>query len=782
MGKWKNQALTMHPVFFDPLNKKVYMKESGNIDSLQYMEDPGAIEVQADRQVRFRFFAPEAKTVEVAGLGGTMGNEHFSLKPEGNGYFSATVDGIKPGFHYHNWYVDGVEVQNPHGAFGYGCFKAINFFEMPEEGTDFYYLKEVPHGDVRIMKYKSQVNSHIKACFVYTPPGYEEKRDREYPVLYLQHGAGENETGWIWSGKLNLILDNLIKEKKCTEMIVVMCCGYSFIPETDPVFYPGDFDRELTEDCIPCIEKEFRVKKGRAYRAIAGLSMGSAQAMLTFDKHQNLFGYLGVFSGMADTELDKILTEKTYVAHHIFLSCGKGEERLLEKQQTACVQLLEQGISCSRASYNGFHEWHVWRESLREFAALLFKEDGIEGITTDIMDKQGSEPRTQISGEMLRKQTWEEQILFFDPAYKKILFAVDDKGNPAGRYRDIHHGVEIEGKAEVSFWFLAPDAEKVEVEVYGMKRLKLNRADGEEGSQGYWTVRLEGIEPGFHYHEYYVNGNPVLNPMAPVGYGAFKALNFFEMPETDFHEYLLSDIPHGQIHLNYYQSSQTGRTKMCYVYTPPGYTRNIEKRYPVLYLQHGGGENETGWIWQGKIDNIADCLIAEGRMRDMIIVMNSGYAFRRDGSSHHSLGSFDEELVKDCIPFIDHMYRTVPERESRAMAGLSMGGMQTQRTVFRNPEFFAWAGIFSGGLVIEDKDSDYRQILYDRSSFEKIFQMLFVACGTRDGFYSTTKEAVMKVKAHGIPLEVFEEEGGHDWTFWRHCAKEFLPKLFIKTI
>lgn len=241
MGKWKNQALTMHPVFFDPLNKKVYMKESGNIDSLQYMEDPGAIEVQEDRQVRFRFFAPEAKTVEVAGLGGTMGNEHFSLKPEGNGYFSATVDGIKPGFHYHNWYVDGVEVQNPHGAFGYGCFKAINFFEMPEEGTDFYYLKEVPHGDVRIMKYKSQVNSHIKACFVYTPPGYEEKRDREYPVLYLQHGAGENETGWIWSGKLNLILDNLIKEKKCTEMIVVMCCGYSFIPETAPVFLSRGF-------------------------------------------------------------------------------------------------------------------------------------------------------------------------------------------------------------------------------------------------------------------------------------------------------------------------------------------------------------------------------------------------------------------------------------------------------------------------------------------------------------------------------------------------------------
>ena len=494
MGKWKNQALTMHPVFFDPLNKKVYMKESGNIDSLQYMEDPGAIEVQEDRQVRFRFFAPEAKTVEVAGLGGTMGNEHFSLKPEGNGYFSATVDGIKPGFHYHNWYVDGVEVQNPHGAFGYGCFKAINFFEMPEEGTDFYYLKEVPHGDVRIMKYKSQVNSHIKACFVYTPPGYEEKRDREYPVLYLQHGAGENETGWIWSGKLNLILDNLIKEKKCTEMIVVMCCGYSFIPETAPVFYPGDFDRELTEDCIPCIEKEFRVKKGRAYRAIAGLSMGSAQAMLTFAKHQDLFGYLGVFSGMADTELDKILTEKTYAAHHIFLSCGKGEERLAEKQQAACGQLLEQGIPCSRASYNGFHEWHVWRESLREFAALLFKKDGIEGITTDIMDKQGSEPRTQISGEMLRKQTWEEQVLFFDPAYKKILFAVDDKGNPAGRYRDIHHGVEIEGKAEVSFWFLAPDAEKVEVEVYGMKRRKLNRADGEEGRQGYWTVRLEGIE------------------------------------------------------------------------------------------------------------------------------------------------------------------------------------------------------------------------------------------------------------------------------------------------
>jgi enterochelin esterase-like enzyme len=770
MKKEVNQALTMHPIFFDQLNKKVQMEMKDGKMSMFYVEDRAAINYLENGAVQFSFYAPEAKKVEVAGVSGSMGRDKIMLEPEGNGYFSKEVHGISPGFHYHNWYVDDVMVKNPHGAFCYGCFEAINFFEVPEPGKDFYYLKDVPHGDVQMRTYTSQVNAHVKACYVYTPPEYETALDQSYPVLYIQHGVGEDETGWIWNGKLNLILDNLIAEKKCQPMIVVMCSGYAFLPKSDPVFYPGDFDRELVYDVIPYIEKNFRVRKGRRNRAMAGLSLGSAQASLTVSKHKDLFAYLGVFSGLAGDLLDQIMEDSSYPMDLVFLSAGIGEAGLTEKQQQYQEKLSAAGIKCIQQSYPGFHEWHPWRESLRDFAQNIFTEEAAADGEAEF-----EMTATRISAEQLKTQTYEAQPLFFDPVYKDLIRLVDEKGNPAGRYLDAHHGVEIIEQGKAQFWFKAPGAKKVEVDVFGAERIELQPAEGEED---FFTGIMSGIAPGFHYHDYYVNGTQVVNPMAPVGYGCFRTINYFEMPEPDFPEYLLSEVPHGAIHANYYRSNQTGRTKLCYVYTPAEYDQYPEKKYPVLYLQHGGGENEIGWIWQGKIANIADNLIAQGRMEPMLIVMTTGYAFRPDGSSHPSLGSFHQELAEDCVPFIDKRYRTIPDRESRAMAGLSMGGMQSQKIVFTYPELFAWAGIFSGGLTVKSEEEDYSDILLDKEKFEKQFKLLFVACGTKDGLYERTRKGIEEVQAHQVPIVTFEEEGYHDWTFWRHCAAEFLPRLF----
>lgn len=132
---------------------------------------------------------------------------------------------------------------------------------MPREGQDFWYLKDVPHGDVQIHSYVSTQNDHIKKCYVYLPPSYRENIDQKYPVMYIQHGVGEDETSWLWNGKLNFIMDNLIAEGKCKGMIVVMCSGYAFRDDEEAVFFPGDFGRELTEDVIPYMEHTFRVKK-----------------------------------------------------------------------------------------------------------------------------------------------------------------------------------------------------------------------------------------------------------------------------------------------------------------------------------------------------------------------------------------------------------------------------------------------------------------------------------------------------------------------------------------
>lgn len=767
----RNQALTMHPLFFDPIYSRVYVEETDGKRRLKYRDDLWGVRLEDNGDVTFSMYAPTAGTVEVAGVGGSMGRERIALDRDEQGCFSRTVSGIAPGFHYHFWFVDGVQVTNPAAPVAYGCFGATNFFEVPGEGEDFWFWKDVPHGEVQIRDYVSCVNGHAKKCYVYTPPSYSREPEKKYPVLYVQHGVGEDETGWIWNGKLNFILDNLIAEGKCREMLVVMCCGYAFLQDEDPVFFPGDFGSEMKESVIPFIENSFRTAKGRYNRAMAGLSLGSAQATQIVARYQELFAHLGVFSGLRDQEMEQIIArQKTYPMETVLMTAGEGERGLDESQRVYTEQLAKLGVAGGQRNYPGHHEWHVWRASLRDFAELIF-----QGDLREEQEEKFSYREPELTREQQDRQTYAEHILMFDPIYKGLILAVDEKGRPAGRYRDEHCGAEVLDAAEgrARFWIRAEGARTVEVDIWGTGSYAMA-----QGSDGWWSCEVAGIEKGFHYYGIRVNGVDVLDGNAPVGYGGFRAINYLEMPEEDFAEYRRRAVPHGAVRLCYYKSSLTGRVKLCYVYTPASYDREPERRYPVLYLQHGGGENETGWIWQGKLANLADNLTAAGQMREMIIVMNTGYCFPESGAYHPAMGAFAEEMADCGISCIDRVYRTIPDREHRAMAGLSMGGMQTQRCVFAHPELFAWAGIFSGGLTIRNEEVDYSEILLNPEKFAERFRMLFVACGTREGGYQETKENEAAVLAAGVPIVTFERYGYHDWTFWRHCAKDFLPRLF----
>lgn len=767
-----NQALTMYPLFFDPIYKKAEMKKIDGKDCICYQEDFWGTKVEEDGSVTFTMEAPKAETVEVSGFGGTLGTEKIALEKQANGLFSKNVKGILPGFHYHRWFVDGVQVTNPHAPFAYGCFGANNFFEMPREGQDFWYLKDVPHGDVQIHSYASTQNDHIKKCYVYLPPSYRENIDQKYPVMYIQHGVGEDETSWLWNGKLNFIMDNLIAEGKCKGMIVVMCSGYAFRDDEEAVFFPGDFGRELTEDVIPYMEHTFRVKKGRMHRAMAGLSLGSAQATQIVSRFQNLFGHLGVFSGVRDEETERILAQfAEYPMQTVLMTAGKGEKDLDKKQKIYTDQFEKLGAAGGQRSYEGYHEWHVWRESFRDFASLVFQKEEPEDESEPVFPYE----ERKLSKEQLDRQTFAEHMLMSDPIHKGLIHAFDEKGRPCGRYREEHPGAEVtDGKTGTARFYLRADgAHDVELNLWGMKSYPM-----EEGEDGWWTAEVTGIEKGFHYYNYIVNSANTVDCNAPVGYGGFQAVNYLEMPEEDFEEYRIRQVPHGTVHYEYYKSNSTGRTKLCYVYTPAGYEEHLEKRYPVLYLQHGGGENEVGWIWQGKLANIADNLIAKGQMKEMIVVMNTGYAFPENGEYHHSMSAFLQELPESCVPYIDSRYRTIADKDYRALAGLSMGGMQTQRIVFTYPELFGWAGIFSGGLVIRDDEVDYTEVLLNPEAFRKQFHMLFVACGKQEWSYESTVKNEKEVLAAGVPIEVFEGYGYHDWTFWRHCLNAFLRKLF----
>lgn len=380
-----NPSVTSHMMLFDPPCREPVMLQQFPKDreyqGLEYCHTTGAVEVvsEADTSdggtVTFRFFAPEASCVEVAGLGGGMGNDRHPMVPAEDGWWQVTLQHIPEGFHYHEYFVNGTRCLNPHAPLGYGCFRPINFFEMPGTNSDFFYLKKVPHGDVRMEQYRSPVTGRIKACWVYTPPGYDAHPEKKYPVLYIQHGVGENETGWIWQGKANLIADNLIAEGRCRELLIVMNTGYAFVPGEDPIFFPGDFETELLQGCIPFIENKYRVAPGRKNRGIAGLSLGSVQAFAIGMGHTDLFSRIGVFSGgfpVSRPEYDYSGLvrdpERLNAAVDLLYFSNGDKEPMCQAALDAVEELCGRGARVlAGASFPGYHVWDVWRCSLRDF-------------------------------------------------------------------------------------------------------------------------------------------------------------------------------------------------------------------------------------------------------------------------------------------------------------------------------------------------------------------------------------------------------------------------------
>ena len=244
---------------------------------------------------------------------------------------------------------------------------------------DTYALKDVPHGTVHMEIYFSTVTGMWRNCYVYTPPGYDPA-NKKYPVLYLQHGGGEDETGWIWQGKANYIMDNLLAEGKCVEMIIVMNAGYAFKADEDYVFIPGDLGKVLRDDCIPMIEKKYSVYTDRKHRAMAGLSMGSYQTQVAVKQYPELFGSEGILSGsvgkvmaMADVETIFADVDRANELDLIHISYGEGEPRQIAQKQTI-EDLKAEGINnIQTTSWPGVHEWRVWRHALWDLAQKLFR-------------------------------------------------------------------------------------------------------------------------------------------------------------------------------------------------------------------------------------------------------------------------------------------------------------------------------------------------------------------------------------------------------------------------
>ncbi len=336
--------------------------------------------IHPDRRVTFRVEAPEAKRVAVAGRAadsGMNGNTPYEMTKGADGVWTVTTDPVEPGFQYYELIIDGHHLTDPASASYFGWGQYTSGLEVPDEKLDFYSVKNVPHGQVRVCWYHSRVTGQSRRAYVYTPPGYD-RGDARYPVLYLQHGAGENETSWTWQGKANLIFDNLLAEGKARPMIIVMDWGYAEKPGATGERRGNEaFGEVVIEDLIPYIDGEFRTKTDRRSRAIAGLSMGGGQALRIGFANLDKFASIAAMSGSRSLDLaeasGRSVEETKKMLDLLWIGYGKGD-RGYERGKQFDEELTAHGVEHVWFEAPGVHEWQVWRKDLRDLAPRLFRK------------------------------------------------------------------------------------------------------------------------------------------------------------------------------------------------------------------------------------------------------------------------------------------------------------------------------------------------------------------------------------------------------------------------
>jgi len=350
---------------------------------------PGKLfpQVNMEGKVRASFYAPHASKVQL-----DLGGKKYDLIKNEAGLWTGDSDPQDEGFHYYQLHVDGASIPDPNSRYFYGAGRLGSGIEIPAADEAFYALKKVPHGLISENIYYSNLTQSWRRCFIYTPPSYHEDSQKRFPVLYLQHGSFEDETGWVNQGKANLILDNLIAQNQAKPMIIVTDNGYALKPGAKKTTEKGKgvsiFEDVLIKEVIPMIDQRFRTLADREHRAIAGLSMGANQTMRIVMKHLDQSAYYGGFSGTSNYPSSDVIDPNVFLEGKfkngaevnnklklLWLGLGTKESAPFPKSVGAFKAMLDQqGVKYTYyESPKTAHEWLTWRRSLQNFATLLFK-------------------------------------------------------------------------------------------------------------------------------------------------------------------------------------------------------------------------------------------------------------------------------------------------------------------------------------------------------------------------------------------------------------------------
>ena len=601
----------------------------------------------------------------------------------------------------------------------------------------------ISHGRIDTIVYHSTTVSTHRKALIYTPPGFTKKK--KYPVLYLLHGIGGDEKEWFNGGSPQIILDNLSAEGKIEPMIVVMPNGRAMkddraignIMAPDKVEAFANFEKDLLNDLIPFIEKSYPVLTDRENRAIAGLSMGGGQSLNFGLGNLDKFAWIGGFSSAPNTKAPEVLVPNPAVANEkiklLYISCGASDgligfsyrlHNYLNKNNVPHIYFIEPGV----------HDFKVWKNGLFMFSQLLFKP--------------------------VDKSSFSKYPVAGAPAQTNVRSAIYP---------------QIFADQKVLFKMKAPDAKKVQVDL-GRKY------DMVKDSSGIWSVTKDSISEGFHYYSIIIDGIAVADPSSQTFYGMGRMASGIEIPFFGGGYYALRDVPHGDIRLKKYFSKVTNSWRQLYIYTPPGYDANLKDNYPVLYILHGGGEDESGWGSQGKTDLIMDNLIAAKKAQPMLVVMPDanmgGPAFDESG-----LKKFESGINITIIPFVENNYRVIADAKHRAMAGLSMGGIHTLYTGIKHTDQFSYLGVFSSGWIVPNQNeianNQYEFLKNNSSTINSNLQQLWIAMGGKEDIaYKNCQMMLSKFDEMKIKYTYSEYPGGHSWPVWRNNLFNFAQLLF----
>lgn len=550
------------------------------------------------------------------------------------------------------------------------------------------------------------------------------------------------------------------------------------------------FERDLLQDIIPYVDSHYSVYTDRDHRALAGLSMGGGQTLNIGLVHPETFAYVGGFSSAPDTrQPPSALVPDPSVPKQlklIWLGCGN-RDGLIRISQAVHQYLKENGVP---------HIWHVdgnahdtteWDNNLYLFSQHIFRS----GLMAVAQPPQGMLPgQGARAGRGVRPPVEIDKTPPLEDFKPSALNAVVN-----GQTRQYP---EVNSQRRVRTRLRAPDARSVQLDIGGVR---YPMTKGEDGS---WTGVSNAQDEGFHYYQLNVDGVNVPDPGTLMFYGASRWGSGVEVPAHDADFYAMKNVPHGNLREVHFFSKIANATLQCFVYTPADYEKG-SKRYPVLYIQHGAGEDEHGWGGQGHAGLIMDNLIAEGKAKPFIMVIGNSYIPGISGGRGGARGGrgippagqpgaaapagapgrrgpggrgftmtntpFEHVLIEEMIPFIDAHFRTLSDQPHRAMAGLSMGGALTHGITLAHLDKFAYIGMFSGGSIAASE-------IKDMADFKKRVKLVFVGYGSRENG-ATGKANVEDLKRAGVNAVYYESPlTAHEWLSWRRDLHEFAPLLF----